>query len=156
MFLFFSSIWALSVLLPVLIQSSSNKLQFVYLTITSHLACWKTRNFSFQNEKKKETAHHYWTLFLKRISWLLLCIFSFLAEHNPSFTLFLIYSDFLPNMSFDVLMKCVLMKKRSIVLKIRIDFRASVDKTLCTMEFSILSPMDYFLPEIFQTLIFYI
>ena len=47
-------------------------------------------------------------------------------------------------------------EKKSIVLEIRIDFRASVDKELCTMEFSILSPMDYFLPEIFQTLIFYI
>ena len=41
-----------------------------------------------------QTAHHYWTLFLKSISRLLLYIFLFLTEHNPSFTLFLIYSSF--------------------------------------------------------------
>ena len=47
MFLFFSSIWASSVLIPVLIHSCSNKLQFVYLTITSHLACWHRNSFYF-------------------------------------------------------------------------------------------------------------
>ena len=51
-------------------------------------------------------------LFLKSISRLLWYIFLFLTEHNPSFTLFLICSYFLPNLSFDVLIKCVLMKKR--------------------------------------------
>ena len=55
MFLFFSSIWALSVLIPVLIHSCSNKFQFVYLTITSHLAlaCWKSRKFLISEGKKK-------------------------------------------------------------------------------------------------------
>ena len=43
-----------SVLIPVLIHSCSNKLQFVYLTITSHLACWKSRKFpNFQKGKKE-------------------------------------------------------------------------------------------------------
>ena len=51
-------------------------------------------------------------LFLKSISRLLWYIFLFLTEHNPSFTLFLICSYFLPNLSFDVLIKCVLIKKR--------------------------------------------
>ena len=95
MFLFFSSIWVSSILIPVLIHSRSNKLQFVYLTIISHLACWKAGNFPFQ-KGKKETAHHYWTLFLKSISRLLyryIYIF-FITEHNPSFTLFLIWSYF--------------------------------------------------------------
>ena len=32
---------------------------------------------------------------------------SFLSKHNPSFTLFLICSYYLPNLSFDVLMKCI-------------------------------------------------
>ena len=53
MFLFFSTIWASSVLIPVLIHSCSNKLQFVYLTITSHLAFWKAGNFPFQKRKKE-------------------------------------------------------------------------------------------------------
>ena len=36
----------------------------------------------------------------------------FLTEHNPSFTMFLICSCFLTQLSFDVLTKCVLIKKR--------------------------------------------
>ena len=133
--IFFSSIWASSVLIPVLSQSCSNKLKFVYLTITSHLACWKSRKLPILEGKKdilknfpkyksivykksliwwdgseshKLTAHHYWTLFLKSISWLLWYIFLF-PEHNPSFPLFLTFS---PNLSVDVLIKCVLVKKR--------------------------------------------
>ena len=39
-------------------------------------------------------------------------IYLFITEHNPSFTLFLICSYFSPNLSFDVLIKCVLIKKR--------------------------------------------
>ena len=33
--------------------SCSNKLQFVYLTITSHLACWKSRKFPISERKKR-------------------------------------------------------------------------------------------------------
>ena len=61
-----------------------------------------------------QTAHHYWTLFLKSISRLLWYIFLFLTEHNPSFILFLICSYILPNPSFDALTKCALVKKESI------------------------------------------
>ena len=43
-------------------------------------------------ERVPQNAHHYWTLFVKSISRLLWYIFLFLTEHNPSFTLFLIYS----------------------------------------------------------------
>ena len=50
---FFSSIWASSVLIPILIHLCSNKLQFVYLTITSHLACWKSRKFPISERKKR-------------------------------------------------------------------------------------------------------
>ena len=44
----------------------------------------------------------------KRLLWY---IFLFLTEHNLSFTLFLICSYFLANLRFDVLLKCVLIKK---------------------------------------------
>ena len=46
-FLFFSSFWT------VLVHSCSNKLQFVYLTITSDLACWKSRKFPISEGKKE-------------------------------------------------------------------------------------------------------
>ena len=49
----FSSIWASNVLIPVLIHPRSNKLQFLYLTIISHLACWKSRNFPFMKGTKE-------------------------------------------------------------------------------------------------------
>ena len=39
-------------------------------------------------------------------------IYMFLTEHNLSFVLFLICSYLLPNLSFDVLIKCVTIKKR--------------------------------------------
>ena len=77
MFLFFSSIWASSVLIPVLIDSDSNKLQFVYLTITSHLACWKSLSIVYNKLLIESKQLLYYT-------------FLFLTEHNPSFTLFLI------------------------------------------------------------------
>ena len=53
MFLFLSSIWASSVLISALIHSCSNKLQFVYFTITSHLTCWKSRKFPISEGKKE-------------------------------------------------------------------------------------------------------
>ena len=50
--LIFPSIWASSVLISVLIHSCSDKLQFIYLTITSHLACWKSQKFPISEGKK--------------------------------------------------------------------------------------------------------
>ena len=94
MFLFFSTIWASSVLIPVLIHSCYNTLQFAYLTITSHLACWKSRKFPILDGKKnfsKYISIVYSKLLIdsKRLLWY---IFLFLTEHNPNFTLFLICS----------------------------------------------------------------
>ena len=75
---------------------------FTHVLINCNLYTWqllhtrpiqKSGNFLFQ-KGKKETAHHCWTLFLKSISRLLWYTFLFLTEHNPSFTLFLIYSYF--------------------------------------------------------------
>ena len=43
---------------------------------------------------------------------LLWYIFLFLTKHNLSCTLFLIFLNFLTNLSFNVLIKCVLIKKR--------------------------------------------
>ena len=92
MFLFFSSIWASSVLFPVLIHSCSNKLQLVYLAITSHVACWKSHKFPISEGKKeisknfpKRKSIVYKKLLIdsKRLLWYM---FLFLTEHNPSFT----------------------------------------------------------------------
>ena len=100
MFFFFWSIWASSVLIPVPIHSCSNKLQFRYLTITSHQACWKSRKFPFQKGKKeifknfpknKSIVYNKFLVDSMRLLW---HIFLFLTEHNPSFTLFLICSYF--------------------------------------------------------------
>ena len=90
----FSTIWASSVLIPVLIHSCYNTLQFAYLTITSHLACWKSRKFPILDGKKnfsKYISIVYSKLLIdsKRLLWY---IFLFLTEHNPNFTLFLICS----------------------------------------------------------------
>ena len=110
--LIFSSIWASSVLIPVFIHSCSNKLQFVYLTITSHLACWKSRKFPISEGKKRfkeilknfakynSIVYNKLLINSKRLLWYM---FLFLTEYYPSFTLFLIYSYFLPNLSFDFL-----------------------------------------------------
>ena len=52
MFFIFSSVSASSVFIPALIRSCSNKLQFVYLTVTSHLACSKSRKFPILEGEK--------------------------------------------------------------------------------------------------------
>ena len=121
MFLFFSSIWASSVLFPVLIHLCSNKLQLVYLAITSHVACWKSHKFPISEGKKeisknfpKHKSIVYKKLLIdsKRLLWYM---FLFLTEHNPTFTSnFTVLNLFLfwPNLSFDVLIKSILINKR--------------------------------------------
>ena len=121
---FFPSIWATSVLIPVLIHPLSSKLQFVYVTITSHLACWRSRKFPISEGETRNfktfphIAHHYWTLFLKISSRLLWYMFLFLAEHNLSFTLFLICSYFLTQSELRCSYKVCSYKKGCILTKI--------------------------------------
>ena len=100
MLLFFSSIWASSVLIPVFIHLCYNKLQFVYLTITSLLACWKSWKFPISEGKKKflktfrkckSIVYNKLLIDAKLFLWY---IFLFLTEHNPSLRLFLICSYF--------------------------------------------------------------
>ena len=91
--LFYSSIWASSVLIPVLIHSGSNKLQLVYFTITSHLACWKSRKFPISEGKKRNCALLLNIIFKKHLA-AYSYTFLLLNEHNQSFTLFLICSHF--------------------------------------------------------------
>ena len=138
MFLFFSSVWLSSVLVPALIHSCTNKLQFVYLTITSHLACWKSQKFPISEGKKlisknlpkyksivytklliwkdvkwvPQTAYYYWALFLKSISQILWYMLLFLTEHNLSFTLFLIRSYFFAQSELRCSYKVCSYKKR--------------------------------------------
>ena len=78
----------------------------------------KSGNFPFQKGKKeilknfpkyKSIVYNTLQTDSKRLLWY---IFLFLTEHNPSFILFLICFYFLPNLSFDVLTKCVLIKKK--------------------------------------------
>ena len=93
---------------------------FIHVLINCNLYTWqllhtwpveKARNFLF-HKGKKETAHHYWTLFLKSISRLLRYIFLFLTEHNPSFTLFLICSYFFTQSELRFSYKECLYKKK--------------------------------------------
>ena len=101
--LIFLSIWASSILIPV-IYSCSDKLQFVYFTLSP---VEKAGNFSFQTGKKnlKNFSKYKSIVSLKNLS---KCksIFSlnlvslninlnlYLTENNPSFALFLICSFF--------------------------------------------------------------
>ena len=62
-----------------------------------------------------QTVHHYWTLFLKSISWLLWNIFVFLTEHNLSITLLLICSYFFTKSELQCSYKVRSYKKKSIV-----------------------------------------
>ena len=100
---------------------------FIHVLINCNLHTWqllytqpveRAGNFQFQKGKKenlknfskyKSIVYNKLLIDSKRLLWY---IFLFLTEHNPSFTLFLICSYFLPNLSFDVLIKCVLIKKR--------------------------------------------
>ena len=98
--LIFLSIWASSILIPV-IYSCSDKLQFVYFTLSP---VEKAGNFSFQTGKKNFSKYKS-IVSLKNLS---KCksIFSlnlvslninlnlYLTENNPSFALFLICSFF--------------------------------------------------------------
>ena len=106
----------LSVLILVLIHSCSNKLQFVYLTSLFTWPVEKARNFPFL-KGKKETAHHYWVLFLKSISRLLRYKFLFLTENNLSFTIFLICSYFFTHSEFRCCYKVCSYKKKEECIK---------------------------------------
>ena len=114
----FSTIWASSVLIPVLIRSCYNTLQFAYLTITSHLACWKSRKFPILDGKRnfsKYISIVYSKLLIdsKRLLWY---IFLFLTEHNPSFTLWLICSYFFTWCEFRCFYKVCSYIKKSVEL----------------------------------------
>ena len=115
MSLFFSSIWASNVLIPVLIYSCSNKLQFVYLTIISHLASWKTRKFPISEEKKKETLRNFPKVYIYISIYIYIYIYTylFLTEHNPRFTLFLICFYLFTQSEFQCSYKVCCCKKRA-------------------------------------------
>ena len=98
---------------------------FIHVLINCNLYTWqllhtwpveKAGNFPFQKGKKeilknfskyKSIVYNKLLIDSKRLLWY---IFLFLTEHNPSFTLFLICSHFLSNLSVDVLVKCVLIE----------------------------------------------
>ena len=132
MFLFFLSIWVSSVLIPVVIHPCSNKLQFLYLTMNSHLACWKNQNFPISEGKKeilknfpkyKSIVYNKLLIGSKRLFWY---IFLFLTEHNPSFTLFLICSYFFTQSDLRCSYKECSCKKKSVVQNYRFIYESLV------------------------------
>ena len=76
----------------------------------------KAGNFPFQKVKKEVLKNFpkYKSIVSLSLVSLNVDINLFLTEHNPNFTLFLISSYFSPNLRFNVLIKCVLINKKSV------------------------------------------